>query len=111
MVDLDISKENMLWNKYFNSIIFHGDFVRFCELNEDFIMDEAIEQLYIEWWYGDDYEVWYIEVPQWKFESVAESFYYWILDYPEYYIQRVKERPEHFYNLTKEDVIKTGLAK
>jgi len=88
-------------------IKFHEDFQNFQEINEEIIRDKAQEELYIDWWYLDDYDVWNIEVPQRKLESVAESLFMGVMDYPVYYLDKMVNRPEHFYDLTKEDYEKS----
>lgn len=88
-------------------IDFSDDFQTFQEWNEELIYYKAQEEMYVDWWYLDDYDPSNIEVPQWKFESVAESLFQWVMDYPVYYLDKMVNRPEHFYNLTKEDYEKS----
>lgn len=70
-----------------NLIYFSDNFQTFQEFNKELIYDKAQEEMYVDWWYLDDYDIWNIEVPQWKFESVAESLFQWVMDYKNGYYQ------------------------
>ncbi len=78
---------------------FHEDFQEFCAINEDYIRNKAQEEMYEEWNYLDDFDVGNLEVPQRKFESVAEWLYEKVMDYPEYMLDKMVERPKHFYDV------------